>query len=65
MKSEKFSHYQLKTNEFVGIFFFDLPTAVKLKKPCSHSPIYAARSLMQNKPGTNFATLGLTESNSP
>jgi hypothetical protein len=42
-----------------------LPTAVKLKKPCCHLPMYKARSFKQNKPGTHVAIFGLTDNNSP
>lgn len=41
------------------------PTAVKLKNPCSHSPMYAALSLRAKRPGTSFATFGLTDKSSP
>lgn len=38
----------------------NIPTAVKLKNPCFHLPMYKARSFKQNSPGSQLAIFGLT-----
>lgn len=39
---------------------FVAPTAVRLKNPCRHEPIYAARSFIENKFEIQLAIAGFT-----